>query len=214
MTEIAEDKRIEACARAAHEANRAYCVAIGDASQAEWDQASARQRASVIEGVKGVIAGNTPEQSHESWLKQKKADGWKYGPVKDPDKFEHPCFMPYAELPPEQKIKDDIFMRSVQDMYVALGGEVKFERDRDAPPDLWDVSEAIDKQTHHIPHQIDLFAAGFAREILSEHWRTGQFHVKDPRSFARDDADKAYRWAIDMLEARQALFDKSGVEEP
>ena len=30
---------IEACARAAHEANRAYCLALGDTSQPSWDDA-------------------------------------------------------------------------------------------------------------------------------------------------------------------------------
>jgi hypothetical protein len=31
--------------------------------------------------VIGAINGNTPEQSHESWLKFKEADGWAYGPA-------------------------------------------------------------------------------------------------------------------------------------
>ena len=33
------DDVAEACARASHEANRAYCLAIGDASLAPWEQA-------------------------------------------------------------------------------------------------------------------------------------------------------------------------------
>lgn len=64
---------IEACARAAHEANRAYCIAIGDASQVAWDDAPEWQRSSARNGVVGALNGNTPEQSHEGWLAEKKA---------------------------------------------------------------------------------------------------------------------------------------------
>jgi hypothetical protein len=111
---------VNACARAAHEANRAYCIAIGDTSQPAFDDAPGWQVSSAWNGVVGVLAGNTPEQSHESWLKEKAETGWKYGPVKDPDKKEHPCFVPYAELPPEQRRKDDIFVTVVRTVANAL----------------------------------------------------------------------------------------------
>ena len=98
-----------ACARAAHEANRAYCIAIGDTSQPSWDDAPDWQKQSALAGVDGVLSGNTPEQSHESWMAHKLADGWKYGPVKNPETKEHPCMVPYSELPLDQRFKDDIF---------------------------------------------------------------------------------------------------------
>lgn len=101
---------LEACARATHEANRAYCLALGDDSQPAWVDAPEWQRTSALAGVRGALDGNTPEQSHENWLAVKAADGWKYGPIKDPAKKEHPCFVPYAELPPAQRKKDDIFV--------------------------------------------------------------------------------------------------------
>lgn len=110
----------EACARAAHEVNRAYCLALGDTSQPAWDDAPEWQRSSAIKGVAGALAGNTPEQSHEGWLAEKYATGWKYGPVKDPEKKEHPCFVPYAELPPEQRHKDQLFTATVREVAGAL----------------------------------------------------------------------------------------------
>lgn len=113
---------IEACARAAHEANRAYCIALGDFSQTDWEGSPSWQRDSAIKGVLGVLcSGNGPEQSHESWLDEKRRTGWKYGPVKDPEKKEHPCFLPYAELPPEQRAKDAIFVSTVRTLATALG---------------------------------------------------------------------------------------------
>lgn len=115
-----EDSKIEAIARATHEANRAYCIAIGDTSQLPWDNAPDWQRSSAVNGVRGALAGNTPEQSHESWLAEKAATGWKYGPVKDPEAKQHPCFVPYAELPPAQRAKDEVFVTVARVMASAL----------------------------------------------------------------------------------------------
>ena len=95
----------------AHEANRAYCMGLGDLSQLVWDEAPDWQKESAIAGVNMHLAnpGATPEDSHASWLAQKVADGWVYGPVKDAEKKEHPCCVPYAELPEAQRAKDYIF---------------------------------------------------------------------------------------------------------
>lgn len=98
----------EQIAKFAHEINRAYCASLGDDSHPSWEDAPDWQKASVRAGVEMHLANPdaTPEQSHESWLAQKTAEGWKFGAVKDADKKEHPCFLPYAELPAEQKAKD------------------------------------------------------------------------------------------------------------
>lgn len=116
-----QDAMIEACARAAHEVNRAYCFAIGDTSQPSWDDAPDWQKSSARNGVVGALQGNSPEQSHESWLQEKAYNGWTYGPVKDPDKKEHPCFVPYAELPPEQRAKDALFVSTVRTVGAVCG---------------------------------------------------------------------------------------------
>ena len=50
-----------------------------------------------------------PEASHISWMNQKLDDGWKYGHVKYPEKKEHPCLVPFDQLPREQQAKDFIF---------------------------------------------------------------------------------------------------------
>jgi hypothetical protein len=115
-----DTKKIEACARAAHEANRAYCIAIGDTSQVPWESAPEWQRISARNGVVGALGGNTPEQSHESWLAEKTATGWTFGDVKDPIAKTHPCFVPYAELPREQRQKDAIFTTVARSVGYAL----------------------------------------------------------------------------------------------
>lgn len=111
---------IETCAQAAHEVNRAYCAALGDTSQQPWDLAPEWQRESCRAGVRGALSGNTPRQSHESWLAHKAADGWRYGLVKDVDAKTHPCFVPYDELPPEQQAKDTLYLSTVRATFKAL----------------------------------------------------------------------------------------------
>ncbi len=113
-------KVLEACARATHEANRAYCLALGDTSQPSWDDAPEWQRSSAINGVRGALAGNTPEESHEAWADEKWKAGWTYGPVKNPASKQHPCLVPYAELPQAQREKDYLFIAVARAMAEAL----------------------------------------------------------------------------------------------
>ncbi len=91
-------------------------MTIGDDSQSPWDAAPLWQKASALAGVEFHVANPdaNPEDSHDSWLKQKLADGWTYGEVKDPEKKEHPCFVPYDNLPDEQKLKDALFIAVVR----------------------------------------------------------------------------------------------------
>src|SRR4051812_15318849 len=102
---------VEAIAKVCHEANRAYCAAIGDTSQLPWEDAPQWQRDSAFMGVEHRLANPfaPASASHDSWLAVKEAEGWKYGPVKDADKKERPCFVPYDELPEAQKLKDHLF---------------------------------------------------------------------------------------------------------
>src|SRR5690606_2016961 len=61
-------------------------------------------------GVRAHLAAAlTPEQSHALWMKHKLAEGWRYGPVKDEEHKEHPCLVPYEQLPLNQRTKDWLF---------------------------------------------------------------------------------------------------------
>ena len=109
---------VEQIAKVAHEINRAYCQSVGDDSQPTWEDAPEWQKSSAIKGVEFHISNPdaTPENSHESWLKQKTEEGWKYGPVKNPETKEHPCFVSYSKLPTEQKAKDYLFRQVVHSL--------------------------------------------------------------------------------------------------
>lgn len=110
-------------ARVCHEVNRAYCLSLGDFSQASWNDAPEWQRTSAINGVRFHLDNpdSPPSASHESWLKEKIDSGWTYGPVKNPDTKEHPCCVPYDQLPVEQRAKDFIFSSIVRE----LAAEIK-----------------------------------------------------------------------------------------
>lgn len=101
-------------ARIAHEINRAFCASVGDTSQPDWEDAPQWQRDSAMMGVELHLSGNHgPAASHESWMAQKVAEGWVYGPIKNPELKEHPCMVPYHDLPVFQQSKDFIFRGTV-----------------------------------------------------------------------------------------------------
>jgi len=115
---------VEQVAQVTHAVNRAYCVGQGDNSQVPWPDAPDWQRDSAMAGVTAVLDGSatTPEEQHECWMRLKRDEGWVYGSEKDAEKKTHPCFMPYAELPPAQRLKDDLFRAVV----VALQPQTTF----------------------------------------------------------------------------------------
>ena len=108
----------EQIAKVCHEVNRTYCESLGDDSQPCWENAPDWQKQSAINGVQfhldNPLAG--PHHSHEAWMEEKERAGWKYGPAKDPEKKEHPCMVPYKELPKEQQAKDALFIAVVHAM--------------------------------------------------------------------------------------------------
>ena len=119
-----------------HSINAAYCLSQGDESHLPWEQAPDELKKSIEYVVKLHLDNpdTTPEQSHESWLKEKEAQGWTYGEVKDFEAKTHPCFKPYAELPAEQKAKDYLFK-----------AVVNLARDLPDPSDVQDLSAEIVK---------------------------------------------------------------------
>jgi hypothetical protein len=110
--------KLDNIAQVAHEINKAFCESIGDNSQPTWQEAPDWQKQSAINGVQFHLDNPdaSPSASHESWLKQKEEEGWKYGEVKDAEKKEHPCFVPYKELPIQQQSKDYLFKQVIHSL--------------------------------------------------------------------------------------------------
>lgn len=162
---------VEQVAQVAHEINQAYCLATGDNSQPSWADAPDWQKSSAINGVKMHLANPdaTPEDSHKSWLKQKTEEGWSYGPVKNPETKEHPCFIPYDQLPESQRAKDYLFRQVIHSLAPLVrrektegqaimnvsfnpGGNVKVDKIKLACADLWDlISDSAFEHFNSLP---------------------------------------------------------------
>lgn len=110
---------VRSVAKVCHEVNRVYCQGLGDFSQEPWGDAPEWQKESAIQGVKFHLTNpdSFPEDSHKNWLKAKEADGWQWGPVKDPERKQHPCMVPFESLPKEQQMKDHLFLAVVRSMF-------------------------------------------------------------------------------------------------
>jgi len=102
-------------AKLAHEVNRAYREAIGEEPGPKWEELDAETQRSTQNGVIYRIAHpeSTPRAMHANWSQLRIDCGWKYGPEKNIEKKEHPCLVPYAELPEAQRVKDNLFMAVV-----------------------------------------------------------------------------------------------------
>lgn len=96
---------------AIHEANKEIQQQTGEIIP----QLSEHLTKSILDGVYFVLDNPncTPEQQHNNWVHFKRADGWRYGQTKDFERKEHPCLVPYSELPEIQQRKDDVFRQTL-----------------------------------------------------------------------------------------------------
>jgi hypothetical protein len=120
-SEVTRDMR-HACAAAGHETVRHYSAAHGDMTGVPWEQIPEFQQESSMAGVEFALGDVTAEQQHESWLAERRRTGWKLGPVKDVEKREHPCMVPFSGLPEWQQRKAALWIETVQAMARSLRG--------------------------------------------------------------------------------------------
>jgi hypothetical protein len=58
---------------------------------------------------------------HDVWARQRIAEGWRYGPVRDDAGKTHPCLIPFDELPESEKEYDRKTAAETIKTIVALG---------------------------------------------------------------------------------------------
>ncbi|HEY1263513.1 MAG TPA: RyR domain-containing protein [Terriglobales bacterium] len=44
--------------------------------------------------------------AHEVWSRERISQGWRYGPERNDGRKEHPCLVPYEQLPEPEKVYD------------------------------------------------------------------------------------------------------------
>ena len=64
-----------------------------------------------------ILARNT----HENWSWRRMAEGWRYGPVRDDIKKEHPGLIPYEALPDSEKDYDRATAMNAIKLILKLG---------------------------------------------------------------------------------------------
>jgi hypothetical protein len=112
---LGTSEQVEQAARVCHEALRAYSQTLGDDSLLPWDEAPEWQKESSRDGVRFQFAQfaagveSSASATHDEWLRERRAAGWKRGQTKDHQTKQHPALVAYADLPLAEKLKDYLF---------------------------------------------------------------------------------------------------------
>jgi ryanodine receptor 2 len=65
------------------------------------------------------------EHAHDIWARQRMSEGWTYGPRRDDQLRQHPCLVPYADLPESEKEYDRKTALQSLKAIVALGYRIE-----------------------------------------------------------------------------------------
>jgi len=58
---------------------------------------------------------------HEVWAKNRMLEGWTYGPVRDDALKQHPCLVPYEDLPESERNYDRATSQETLKLILKLG---------------------------------------------------------------------------------------------
>lgn len=61
------------------------------------------------------------KNAHEVWAQERIAQGWRYGRDRNDSRKEHPCLVPYEELPESEKVFDRNTAMGTLKAVLALG---------------------------------------------------------------------------------------------
>ena len=64
-----------------------------------------------------TLARNT----HDTWARKRMIEGWTYGPERNDKRRQHPCLVPYEELPDSEKEYDRRIAIQTLKVVIALG---------------------------------------------------------------------------------------------
>ena len=71
-----------------------------------------------------ALAEAISKNVHEVWAQNRIKEGWTYGPVRDDQKRQTPCLVPYDQLPEEEKAYDRNTAFGTLKFIVSLGFEI------------------------------------------------------------------------------------------
>ena len=107
--------------------------------------------------------------AHESWARQRIADGWTYGPHRDDVAKTHPCLVPYDQLPESEKTYDRTLALQTIRVMLALGYRIE------APGalNLATLPSSVREQLLAMIGDQDELAAGAFQAAGEQHLKTG-----------------------------------------
>jgi hypothetical protein len=93
-----------------HEMIRGLQLAVNDPIPTEpWMVAGPATQLRTIHGVRRIIGGAGPIGNHNGWVADMVADGWRRGERKDWQERTHPNLVDWFDLPPVERLKDELF---------------------------------------------------------------------------------------------------------
>jgi hypothetical protein len=63
--------------------------------------------------------------AHDNWARQRLSEGWRYGPERNDARKEHPCLVPYEQLPDSEKEYDRQTAMETIKAIIALGYRIE-----------------------------------------------------------------------------------------
>lgn len=72
-----------------------------------------------------ALAEAISKNVHEVWAQNRMKEGWIYGPVRDDQKRQTPCLIPYERLPEEEKAYDRNTALATLKFIVAQGFKIE-----------------------------------------------------------------------------------------
>lgn len=102
-----------------YEAARLHAIALEcPVIPNKWEKRELEFKKQFVELITDLISGKKKfsnfAEAHDSWVKKYIEMGWKYGGKYNPQKKIHPDLVPYDELNPKEKIKDEVFIKLVE----------------------------------------------------------------------------------------------------
>jgi hypothetical protein len=79
------------------------------------------------------LAERLARNAHEVWARERLADGWTHGPARDDRLKQHPCLVPYDELPDSEKRYDRRTSLETLKAICALGFRIVPPRGSEGP---------------------------------------------------------------------------------
>jgi len=74
-----------------------------------------------LRGLTELLARN----AHDNWARQRLSEGWRYGPERNDARQEHPCLVPYEQLPEAEKEYDRTTAMETIKAIIALGYRIE-----------------------------------------------------------------------------------------